>query len=121
MTPENYFKTISHSERDGRHIFEIEIDGQHDVFKGHFPGNPISPGVCNVGIIEACAESVTGGPIMLDNVKQCKFTNMIRPDENCRYEVNVAVDMAGDAVKIVASIEHRGKTYVTLKAEGRRI
>ena len=34
----------------------IELDEHHDIFKGHFPGQPVLPGVCMLQITKEILE-----------------------------------------------------------------
>lgn len=36
-----------------KHEATIDINPAHEVFKGHFPDNPVMPGVCMMQIIKA--------------------------------------------------------------------
>ncbi|MBQ0740088.1 3-hydroxyacyl-ACP dehydratase, partial [Aquimarina celericrescens] len=36
----------------------ITINKNHKIFKGHFPGNPVTPGVCMIQIIKELAEGI---------------------------------------------------------------
>ena len=31
---------------------QITLNPAHEIFKGHFPGNPVMPGVCTVQIVK---------------------------------------------------------------------
>ncbi len=67
-------------------------------FPGHFPGNPVMPGVL---IIEAIAQSgavlmskslnadVTGKTIYFTSVDNCKFRHPVRPGDVLRMPVEV--------------------------------
>jgi 3-hydroxyacyl-[acyl-carrier-protein] dehydratase len=59
------------------------------MFQGHFPGNPLVPGVIltealaqTAGIAAACPESDTSGPrFLLSAIRQMKFFGAVRPGE----------------------------------------
>lgn len=53
MLLKDFYKIISlENTVDSKYKAVISINEQHDVFKGHFPGNPIMPGVCMMQIIK---------------------------------------------------------------------
>jgi len=57
------------------------IEPSHPSLAGHFPGNPIVPGVVILGkVLESIGESL-GESFMLSNVPSVKFHSPLRPDE----------------------------------------
>ena len=43
----------------------IELNKDHDIFKGHFPGNPVMPGVCMLQIIKELTEKAVDKSLFL--------------------------------------------------------
>ena len=60
----------------------MKLHKEHDVFKGHFPGNPIMPGVCMIQMIKELTEQVTGKALFLSAASNVKFMAKISPEEN---------------------------------------
>lgn len=60
----------------------VKLHKEHDVFKGHFPGNPIMPGVCMIQMIKELTEQVTGKTLFLATASNVKFIAKISPEEN---------------------------------------
>ena len=51
MLLENFYKIIHIKEReDGKQAIEIELNPGHVLYQGHFPGQPVVPGVGSVVI-----------------------------------------------------------------------
>ena len=49
MLLENFYKIIHIKEReDGKQEIEIELNPGHVLYQGHFPGQPVVPGVCTL-------------------------------------------------------------------------
>ena len=60
------------------------------VYKGHFPGYPITPGVCLVQMaLESIAE-MAGHSVALVAAKNIKFTSPVIPAEGTELRFNVS-------------------------------
>ena len=46
MLLNKYFTIHSVERRDEDTIFHVTLNPNHEIYRGHFQGNPISPGVC---------------------------------------------------------------------------
>ena len=57
----------------------IELNPAHKIFKGHFPGLPIVPGVCMVQIQKELIEIVSIKKILLKKATSIKFLSIINP------------------------------------------
>ena len=57
----------------------IRLLPESKIFKAHFPGNPITPGVCQVGIVGEVLETMRGRRLELREVKNLKFVEVLKP------------------------------------------
>ena len=70
----------------------LTIDSSHPSLAGHFPGNPIVPGVVLLGeVLELVGESL-GQSFMLAQVPSVKFHSPLRPDEPLHLTFNILPD-----------------------------
>lgn len=79
MLINNFFKIKEHTQENESTLFIIELIKNHPIYDGHFPGNPIVPGVCSIEIIKECAEFNLNCSLYLDSIEQCKFLSPIDP------------------------------------------
>ena len=75
----DYYQIDSHEEEGNETIFSIRLIPEHCVYTGHFPGNPISPGVCNIQMFKECTELLTGKTMFLAFIDKCKFLAVMSP------------------------------------------
>lgn len=61
-------------------VVRIQLRPESAIFKAHFPGNPIMPGVCQVGIIGEVVETMCGCALTLREVKNLKFVEVMKPE-----------------------------------------
>lgn len=71
----------------------IRLRSESAVYQGHFPGNPITPGVCQVGIVEELAGEICGVELSMREVKVLKYMDILRPSNQ---EVEVRFDKLED-------------------------
>jgi 3-hydroxyacyl-[acyl-carrier-protein] dehydratase len=71
--------------------FSVRLNPLSVIFAGHFPGNPILPGVIQVKIAVECAGMELGHSVQLKELIQAKFLQYVDPRVNgellCRCEV----------------------------------
>lgn len=67
--------------------YKIRLNPAHTIFKVHFPGNPIVPGVCQIELITEILEEYTGKRLSLAEVKNIKFLAVLTPVETERLSV----------------------------------
>ncbi len=82
---------------DGKHEAIIEVNKDHYIFNGHFPGNPVMPGVCMMQIIKELTENLIGTDVEVDSLSNAKFMALINPFENplLRLELHIKEDADG--------------------------
>ena len=99
------------------------ITGDEDYFKGHFPGNPIMPGVL---ICEAAFQTgallmsyimedgINGKTAVVSRIKSAKFKNMVRPGDKIEITVNL-VDQLERAAYMKGKVTVDKKTVLKIE------
>ncbi|MCR5453620.1 MAG: hypothetical protein K6F33_01360 [Bacteroidales bacterium] len=108
-----YFYRIDGKEpqEDGSVVYNVSLNTTHDVYKGHFPERPITPGVCNIQMIKELAEDLSGRILTLSEISRCRLTAMVTPDGSPKLNVKVQID---DNTNLSATIFYGDTTYMTL-------
>lgn len=77
------FYTLESSEKseNGSFVAKIKLNPDHEIFKGHFPGNPVTPGVCMMQIVKDLTEQLTESRLFLKTASNVKFMAIINPFE----------------------------------------
>ncbi len=60
MLIEGLYSILSFEQQDDILTSRIKLYKEHEIFKGHFPGNPVMPGVCMIQIIKELTEILIG-------------------------------------------------------------
>ena len=57
----------------------IGLNPGHEVYDGHFPGQPVVPGVIQIQLLRELAEEVLLQKLFINQVVSAKYLNMIVP------------------------------------------
>ncbi len=114
----NLYKIESFTtDESGRALFEISLNSDCEIFRGHFPGQPVLPGVCSIEIIRESLSIMTGRDVHLCRISQCKFTGMVDPLQDSRLNAVVLLKSStipGES-EVVAEILCSGRSVLKLK------
>ena len=70
---------IFYREEDGSHLFALRLNPAHVIYQAHFPGEPITPGVCILQMgVELLSEAL-GCPLEVTGFKNVKFLQVLSP------------------------------------------
>ena len=76
---------------EGKYLASITLNKDHAIFKGHFPGNPVTPGVCMMQIIKEITESVLNETLTMVRTSNVKFTAIINPEVNSKLVLEIEI------------------------------
>jgi len=93
----------------------IELNEEHKIYKGHFPGNPIVPGVCIIQMIKEIMSELFNKKLFLNQGSNIKFISMIKPEINKMLNVNYKVKNDDDAYQLNVVISFEEKIFFKFK------
>lgn len=79
---------------------QIKLNAQHTIFQGHFPDNPVTPGVCMLQICKELTETATNKSLKISSCKNVKFTALINPFTDPELQINLAIKSESSSYKI---------------------
>ncbi|MEP6748912.1 MAG: 3-hydroxyacyl-ACP dehydratase [Bacteroidota bacterium] len=94
----------------------LELNADHEIFHGHFPGQPVVPGVCMMQIVKELMETVTGKTLRLHTGLDLKFLSVIDPGRNSiiHAEINYSILATGD-INATARLFYSETTFFKFK------
>ncbi|MGN1240221.1 MAG: hypothetical protein ACI4TV_05040 [Paludibacteraceae bacterium] len=143
----NYYHILSSDITSDEGMFRVALNADCEVYQGHFPGEPVCPGVCNIQMIKECAEIVLQGgavsrphqesmlntkvrpgdrtsmcsetpTMLLSHIRQCRLTTLVTPQQHPEVEVHVAIlSRCEDTITFRGTIGKGEEVYMELKGE----
>lgn len=78
----NLFTITGCSHTDEGFEYQILLDEKSIIYSAHFPGKPITPGVCIIQIAQELYEQDTKRTLRLMKIKNVKFLSVMVPGDN---------------------------------------
>lgn len=103
---EGFFIIESTNDSDNGFEAVLRTNPEHPIYKAHFPGSPITPGVCVIQAAGELLENKLGRKLYLQSIKNVKFLMVIIPEEGkkIRYSFsNIVEDESGVKAQVVVS------------------
>lgn len=118
MLLDNFYKIIHIEEKeDGKREIEIELNPGHALYQGHFPGQPVVPGVCTLQIIKESVEQIVNRPLQYAQIASSKFLSAVNPLETQLLHLSIQLKETEEALlKLQAEGICNGKEFIKLKA-----
>ncbi|MGG5576681.1 3-hydroxyacyl-ACP dehydratase [Myroides sp. C15-4] len=104
MLIKDFYRIVSIQSVETDFQATIELNKDHAVFDGHFPDNPVMPGVCMIQIIKELVETTTNKRLFMQTVSNVKFMTLINPQVDQTLLVNFTVEEKEELLKVKSSI-----------------
>ncbi|HTE01722.1 MAG TPA: hypothetical protein VK668_20680 [Mucilaginibacter sp.] len=72
---------------------KLDINPEHEIFKGHFPGQSVVPGACMLQIVKDVLEMTFKHPVRLKKADHLKFMTMVDPTNTWSVQLDIAYKM----------------------------
>jgi 3-hydroxyacyl-[acyl-carrier-protein] dehydratase len=102
--------------RSERFRFKLKLNPSHPVYGGHFPGNPVVPGVCQIQIISELISLIKGIPLRLTYSDNVKFLTILVPVSNRIIDAQVLLRTETDGgITASASLQEGELVFIKFK------
>ncbi|MCF6169887.1 MAG: hydroxymyristoyl-ACP dehydratase [Bacteroidales bacterium] len=116
------FYTIRKVETDEDSLTaDILLNPNHKVYQGHFPGQPVVPGVIQLQIVKEVLEKSLGVELFMNKVNSVKYLRIITPGDSPKLKITIAFRRTGDSGYNVNAQITSGKDVFTKVKTGMRI
>lgn len=77
---------------EGRVQAELCFDSGFTGFQGHFPQQPVLPGMCLLEVVRILAERLRGESLRMQELVVAKFFSIVQPDQTIQVDCRVDGD-----------------------------
>jgi 3-hydroxyacyl-[acyl-carrier-protein] dehydratase len=118
MLLNDFFSVLSSAEIDGGFCAEVKINASHEIFSGHFPGNPVVPGVCLIQMIRETARFYLKKSLRMVKATEIKFINIVNPLQNSDLLIELNIREMNEAGMNVSALIKKDETiFLKIKAQ----
>lgn len=102
-----FYSILQSISDNNNHSVMVKLNTSHPIYQGHFPEQPVVPGVCTLQIIKECIAKIVNKELAYKTISSCKFTSLIIPSEepfelkltiNAELSCNATVLIGGSSV-----------------------
>ncbi len=90
MLVQNLFTFEEVKFNESRITAVVRVNADNGIYSGHFEGNPITPGVLQIQLVQELAALAMNRKLVLTGIGRCKFLAIWNPNET--PEINVELD-----------------------------
>ena len=87
----DFFKILSVEKGGDNYNVAVELNPAHEIFNGHFPGNPVVPGVCMVQMVKDILKHIFQKEFTMKQASQLKFLAILNPNEVLQLNVGLSI------------------------------
>lgn len=100
MILEGFYQVSNTSLAGDNAITTLKVNKDHEIYKGHFPGRPVTPGVVLMQLFKEDAERIYDKKLQLVRADNVKFTAVFDPtiDEELILDSNLTE--TGEFIKL---------------------
>ncbi len=69
------------------YVCRVGLRAEHPIYQAHFPGRPVTPGVCIIQMVTECLEQKLGRRLLPSVVKNVKFLSVLEPASTARIDL----------------------------------
>ena len=115
---DNLYTIVSQQQEEGLDVFHVRLHPEWAIYKAHFPGHPITPGVCIVKMIQELLQKLQGRELSLQRAKNIKYLSIISPEEVSDLTIAFTkVEAQPDnSIKVQAQVASGETLYTKLSA-----
>jgi len=113
----NDFFKIKNIQEGEKYLVDVELNPKHKVYEGHFPGNPVAPGVCLTQMVKETVEYILNKKLTMVTGDNIKFTAVLNPEITSEVQIALTLKTKENGLLQADSNVKSGETsFFSIKA-----
>jgi 3-hydroxyacyl-[acyl-carrier-protein] dehydratase len=104
MLKDDFFKILTLENTDAAMKVVLELNAGHEIFKGHFPGKPVVPGVCMMQMVKELVQLQTIQELRLARADYMKFLVVVDPVIQKVVSMTLVINRMVESIDVLASL-----------------
>ncbi|MCG9912524.1 MAG: 3-hydroxyacyl-ACP dehydratase [Flavobacteriales bacterium] len=113
---DNIYQITEFSFSEGVIKAHVLLNENHPIFGGHFPGQPVLPGVCQLRMVKELTEKALNTRLNMQQSDQIKFLSMIDPRKTPSLDVTITLQITEEKTTAQSMITMGEYTFLKSKA-----
>ena len=106
MLLKDFYSVIQSNQAAGEFITEIKINKNHRLYKGHFPGRPVTPGVILMQLFKEEVERQFNCSLQLQTATNIKFMAVVDPNQGENFTLHSNIEKENGFLKLKGIAKH---------------
>lgn len=121
MLKNNFFYIKQITRQQSNIISDITLNAAHGIFEGHFPGQPVVPGVCMLQMQREILEEALGIKLQLKESSMIKFLTMLVPTQYDAATFNMDIQESDHALLVTSTLTASDVVFLKFKGSYTRV
>ncbi|MDL2245157.1 hypothetical protein LJC54_06625 [Parabacteroides sp. OttesenSCG-928-J18] len=87
----SFFQITEKTSLEDETKYRIRLNAAHPIYADHFPGNPITPGVCMIQMIKELARETIGVDLLIRKIVRVRYHRVIDPVATPDVELSLQI------------------------------
>lgn len=112
----DFYHIVATDDSEGKYVCKVKMNATHNIYSVHFPGNPVTPGVCLVQMVAEMLEQKYSRRFVLSTAVNIKFKRLVSPNDEPSFVFSKIVT-EDDLLKTIVSIEDEQGQFVKMSLQ----
>ncbi|MDX1542522.1 MAG: hydroxymyristoyl-ACP dehydratase [Christiangramia sp.] len=100
MILKDFYEVSQTEPKEDFQLTSLRVNKNHEIYNGHFPGRPVTPGVVLMQLFKEEAERVFEGPLQLVRADNVKFMAVFDPTDDDELILESQLEQNGEFIKL---------------------